>query len=290
MSLLSNLSGQLPDRDRILLLLSIGIIAAMLIGYGLFIAIGIIPHVQSWQEASSQLDAAERALAKAEKSDTGSPADVTKRIDTAQAKLSDAISAFLSESQAAEALNRLYQYADESDVVVVDLRTGPGPKGDELGLYDVRVFGLQVEGTLPHLVRFVSQIREVTLDGFVIDNVNIAEKECSYTLTLDITLYTSALAVDAGLSPMPIATPLPTPTNVPIAAPSPTVTPVTVPSPSPSPTLPPQTQDVVHIVIHGDTLYSIASRYDTTVTAIMVANGLDSSAINVGQALRIPTD
>jgi LysM repeat protein len=44
----------------------------------------------------------------------------------------------------------------------------------------------------------------------------------------------------------------------------------------------------VHVVQQGDTLYSIARRYNTTVQAIMVANGLSNTRIVVGQQLRIP--
>ncbi|MDE0671377.1 MAG: LysM peptidoglycan-binding domain-containing protein [Caldilineaceae bacterium] len=44
-----------------------------------------------------------------------------------------------------------------------------------------------------------------------------------------------------------------------------------------------------HVVRTGDTLYSIAARYGTTVDAIVALNGLSSGAyIHVGQVLRIP--
>jgi LysM repeat protein len=45
----------------------------------------------------------------------------------------------------------------------------------------------------------------------------------------------------------------------------------------------------VHVVQPGDTLYSIAVRYDTTVQALMVANNLTSpNLIYVGQTLSVP--
>lgn len=46
---------------------------------------------------------------------------------------------------------------------------------------------------------------------------------------------------------------------------------------------------VVYVVQRGDTLYSTARRYGTTVEAIQSANGLAGNAIYVGQQLRIPT-
>jgi N-acetylmuramoyl-L-alanine amidase len=44
-----------------------------------------------------------------------------------------------------------------------------------------------------------------------------------------------------------------------------------------------------HTVSSGDTLYSIAKKYGTSVDAIKAANGLSSNFIDVGQTLSIPT-
>ena len=51
---------------------------------------------------------------------------------------------------------------------------------------------------------------------------------------------------------------------------------------------PPDAGPVVHVVRRGETLYSIARRYGTTVGAIMRANNLRSYTIYVGQRLTIP--
>jgi len=56
----------------------------------------------------------------------------------------------------------------------------------------------------------------------------------------------------------------------------------------PQPQSTPLTQPVVYVVQWGDTLYSIAHRYGTTVEAIMQANGLRSWHIYAGQRLTIP--
>lgn len=49
-----------------------------------------------------------------------------------------------------------------------------------------------------------------------------------------------------------------------------------------------QTRDVSYEVVSGDTLYSLAARYGTTVDAIMQANHLSSNVLQVGQRLVIP--
>ncbi len=77
-------------------------------------------------------------------------------------------------------------------------------------------------------------------------------------------------------SPAPGATATPVPTAVPIpptATPAPTATPV----------------PIQHVVQWGDTVYSLARRYGTTVEAIAQANNLPPNyLIKVGQVLTIP--
>ncbi len=48
------------------------------------------------------------------------------------------------------------------------------------------------------------------------------------------------------------------------------------------------TTATTHLVVAGDTLFSIARTYGTTVTALKSANGLGSSTIYAGDTLRIP--
>ncbi|MCF6311413.1 MAG: LysM peptidoglycan-binding domain-containing protein [Verrucomicrobiales bacterium] len=43
-----------------------------------------------------------------------------------------------------------------------------------------------------------------------------------------------------------------------------------------------------HTVVRGDTLYSLARRYGTSVNTIKNTNGLNSNLIRLGQNLRIP--
>ncbi|MBN1976382.1 MAG: LysM peptidoglycan-binding domain-containing protein [Anaerolineae bacterium] len=84
-----------------------------------------------------------------------------------------------------------------------------------------------------------------------------------------------------------------TPTEAPPTAVPPTAIPPTAvpPTSAPAPTTAPSTGGTVtYIVQRGDTLYSIARRYGTTVEAIASANGITNpNLIRVGQKLTIPT-
>jgi len=52
----------------------------------------------------------------------------------------------------------------------------------------------------------------------------------------------------------------------------------------------PPFMEVTYVVQKGDNLYSIAQRYNTTVSEIMSLNNLTSSALSVGQILTIPSE
>jgi LysM repeat protein len=61
------------------------------------------------------------------------------------------------------------------------------------------------------------------------------------------------------------------------------------PAPPPPPPPPPSDNQCVHVVRYGETLYSIAQRYGTTVSAIAMANGIyDVNYIYPGMKLVIP--
>lgn len=55
-----------------------------------------------------------------------------------------------------------------------------------------------------------------------------------------------------------------------------------------TPSRAPLTSEVVHTVYPGETLYSLAARYGTTVTAIRERNGLRTTILLVGQRIIIP--
>lgn len=81
----------------------------------------------------------------------------------------------------------------------------------------------------------------------------------------------------------------PTPTATPTATATPTTTPVPpTPTPSPTPTVTPTPTPIVHTVVRGETVESIAKAYGVSVQDLMAANGLTSDLIRVDQKLIIP--
>ncbi len=98
-------------------------------------------------------------------------------------------------------------------------------------------------------------------------------------------------------TPTPTATPLPTkkptprPTTVPTSKatqPNPTAPPTVAPTTAPTQTPKAEAQYITYKVKPGDTLFSIAAAYGTTVAEVMRVNGLKSYTIYVGQSLKVP--
>ncbi len=113
------------------------------------------------------------------------------------------------------------------------------------------------------------------------------------------------LAVQAGLlwvglqqafwTPPPTPTPvaaLPTPTPIPVVTPTPFFTPTPTPTPLPTATPTPTPRPYLeHVVARGESLYTIARRYGTTVRELVEFNELeDPDFLRVGQVIRIPLD
>ena len=93
--------------------------------------------------------------------------------------------------------------------------------------------------------------------------------------------------------PYPAGTPVgqavpPAATGVATQAPLPAATPAPQATPSPAANPPAQSQTFAYIVQVGDTLQSIATKFNTTVEVLRALNNLGTDQVTVGQQLIIP--
>ncbi len=206
MDSLRNLQENIQIADR-LSLLALVVVIVLVLANVLVAWRFVLPAWQDKRDLSAQLASAEKELAKAIAAQEASPDELRKQVEAAQAKLDDAASVFLSESQAAEILNDIYQYASDSQVEITSLETQPAPEGGEEegeSAYEVREHRLQARGTIPNLTDFVSSIEEAVFESFVISNVSVAEgEEQQHTLGMDIALYTSPYSSGVVAQPTP---------------------------------------------------------------------------------------
>ena len=122
---------RIPTGTRLYTFLAIAVIAVIGLGYLLFVSSSIVPQLQARRELASQLTMAERDLLEAQTSQGGASEGLVQQVATAQARVDAAAGVFLSESEAADVLNSLYQYARESGVEITDLQTQPSPEANE---------------------------------------------------------------------------------------------------------------------------------------------------------------
>jgi tetratricopeptide (TPR) repeat protein len=208
MDSLRNLRDNFQFTDR-LSLLALVVVIVLVLANVLVVWKFFLPARQDKEDLTSQLASAQESLAEALKAQGAVPDELRKQAEAAQAKLDDAVSIFFSDSQATEALNRLYQYAIESQVEIADRQIVPISEEEKKDSYDVGKFHLQIEGALPNLVDFVTRIEEAAFESFVIDSVNITrgggegEEQEQHTLSMDIALYSSPYSAGAVVGPVP---------------------------------------------------------------------------------------
>ena len=113
------------------------------------------------------------------------------------------------------------------------------------------------------------------------------ETQAKIALNSENETVTTATASPAALDSAPLQATV-TPGLAP-AGPTPTSTPLVKPLPIPAPDGPPY---AYHTIVEGQTLSTIALRYNTTVEELVVMNELEGPAalIQAGQLLRIPLD
>ncbi len=196
MNALQNWRDALPTGERLYRLIALSLIVILALGLFLFVMLSLLPSVRNRSELIEVVATSEANLAAAQTAQARVPEQVRNQIDAAQTRVGAAGQLFLSEPQAAQALNRFYQYAQESGVTLAEMTDQTGAQATDASIYTLRTFGLRVTGTLPRLTNFLARIRESTLQGFVVSDVNITAGEDQSTALLKVDLYVSPAGSD----------------------------------------------------------------------------------------------
>jgi LysM repeat protein len=281
--------------------LAITLIVVSVLGYfGLLVAV-IIPSLTSESSLTAQLSDGRRVLAGRQKTEAALPADAATRVADAQATLAGELGVFATEAQVSQVIDALYQNARASGVNVGDLQSQS--KAGSNALYQIVTIKVQAQGTSHQVLDFASRINQISANPVVVNTLAVQGGDAASTLTLEFSLYTSPFADSVPSSSDQPATVVPAEaqpgaqTSTPdasAATPAPSATVTATPTSTPTatavstPTSSARPGYFQYVVRRGDTLYSIARRYGTTVKVLMAANGMASPAIKVGQSLYIP--
>lgn len=206
-------------------LLPVLLIAAVLMGNGLFAATNVLPHLTQNQQLTTEVEAQRTAL---ENRDAATSEDellvLNRQLEVTQNAIDDSAATFLNENQVDELVERLYIVAEEVGVVITSLRT-QGVEEDENPVYEVQQMQLQVEGDVPQLMNFVISFREAAQPVVQLDNLAINASGNRSVLTADLRLHLSPRATGDVLvnliEPLPLITVVeaePTRTEAPASA------------------------------------------------------------------------
>jgi LysM repeat protein len=187
--------------------LAVVLIFVIVLGYLLFYRASIAPALQAQSDARGALVSAQQALVDASRVQNTTPDQMQMQVLLAQTSLVEPLKGFLSDLQAGQILNVLYQYASASGVLITDLQTQPITNTDTKELFTITTARLHAQGDAHQLLDFVARIKDVTSQGFLINAVNLTTTQAIGNLTLNVTLYTSPFASGDSviqLSPAPV--------------------------------------------------------------------------------------
>lgn len=217
MNLLDDLQDYFYDKWRTVLPLVT--LFLLVLGELAYVNVAVLPHWHARAALVAQLAEAEAALAA--QSGTGQEEDTVAvaQMSGLQTRLTELAQGFLTEEQAANLLNRLYDYASLSQVEIEALEAQTPAAEQEATTYGMNAFVLEATGSTDALSRFVSRIKEASLPSVQLANLQVAEKEGISTLTMEVQVYTSPYSSGEALALLPEII-------IPTATPQPTLAPV----------------------------------------------------------------
>ena len=192
-------------RDNLMMVLAIFLIILLIIGFLVFTVSVIVPQLQVRNELADQVVVAQQSLLARQSGQNAVPELLNAQIARNLARRDELAVVFMTESQAADTLNNLFRYADQTGVSVIDLQAqvAAGTNTAVKTIYDTRSFQKKEEGDIPDLLAFINQFPEASVPSFVIENVVITESvtnetgETTNSLIMNFVLYTSPFATGA---------------------------------------------------------------------------------------------
>jgi len=203
--------------QRIFRLLPILMIGMLIMGMVLFAATSIFPRWREYQSIYNDLQSAQQSIdAQASARADENLAILQSQIDSVQNSLAEAASAFMTSEQAEGLLDQFYTYAQLSGVQITSLQaqqsavsasdnsnqsTGKKPDSDQPdstvaldAAFDVQAFRLRVDGNVSGLMTFVARLREASVPGILVTNLDLRSGIDQNTLMMDVLIYSSPFA------------------------------------------------------------------------------------------------
>lgn len=203
--------------QRIFRVMPILMVGMILMGMVLFAVTSIVPRWREYQTIYEDLQSAQETIAARTASDNDENLTILQnQIDSVQNSLTEAASVFMTSEQAEGLLDQFYSYAQVSGVQITSLQaqqsgistsnnsnqaTGNRPNAAQTdntaaiaAIYDVQAFRLRIDGSVPGLMAFVARLREASVPGIVVTNLDLRSGIDQDTLMMDVFIYNSPFA------------------------------------------------------------------------------------------------
>lgn len=182
--------------SRLFALLPVLLIGALLMGNILFGVTSIVPQWQLHEELSGQIATGEALVEQnaRQQAEDDTLTVLQAQIDRSQRDLEQVAHGFLLPAQVDRFINRLYEHARAAGAEISNLQAQQPVQQVESGAYDVRLFRLQVIGSVPQLMDFVARATEASLPPVAISNLSLKQNVDNVILVMDVSIYTSLYA------------------------------------------------------------------------------------------------
>ncbi len=228
-------------KSRLGALLPVVLIAIIALGHVAFGALSIVPAWNTHKDVQAQIAAGQQTIDDLNQKQGGAQDSLSQQLASWETRRTNLVSTFLSNTEAALILDRLYKYATATGMEILDLQlqqpeaqTADQPVQDQP--YEVQTFQLRAAGSFPQIASFLVLFKEASVPKVILKDMNISPEGMESLLSMTIVLYVSPDATGAALADLP-ETVLPTPVpTAPPPSPVPTVAVVTAALPEPTAT------------------------------------------------------
>lgn len=241
MNSLADLQALIVERiSRIL----IGVAILFIVLFGAFL---LLPAWADNAALTTDLEAVHQAVEQENSEEGTSPLDVLHaQLTSVENTLNEAAAAYLTANEADRILDRLYQYAADTEVTITSLQVQTLENSETDDVMVERRYAVELEGRVLNLFKFVTSFREaaalgVNLEHFTLTVYDTTASNSLANLVFDLVLYTSTYASGGVFEALPaLQTPTPVPAfPTPLPSPTPTLTPTPIPSATVTPTVTP---------------------------------------------------
>lgn len=192
--------------DTLRRLLPVLLVAMLLAGNLFFVITQVMPAWTAYDDMASQVAQAEQQVEAKLAQGVNDQVDILRYdLEQAQAILAFGAKGFLSPDQSALLVEQIYQLADDNGVIVQALRASEENEDEAVTTYITQRIELEITAVqVTNVLDYMTAMREATVPGVSVHNVQMSASKDDVYLLLEVTLYISPLADGSVFEDLPV--------------------------------------------------------------------------------------